>query len=152
MAQGKEAEEKRHGADVLGVLEIKLPDYSVTKGFLWQAKIIEPGEALPNKQWEKFQEQCRTMLKRTDDAYAVIYSRTDGVRFIPAQQILEIDRDQVYELGSRSLHGSFKGHVKCEIGDRKLNNPTIETLDRLVDHSDQPYKDLHFLTMKVSRD
>ena len=145
-ASGRGAEEERHGADVLGVLEVILPDYSVTKGFLWQAKIIEPGEALPNKQWERFQKQCRKMLKRTDHAFAVIYSRIDGVRIIPAQQILEIDRNQVYELGSRSLHGFFKGHVKCEIGDRKLNSPTIETLDRLIDHPDQTQRDSHFLT------
>ncbi len=37
-ARDRGAEEQRHGADVLGVLEVKLPDYSVTKGFLGQPR------------------------------------------------------------------------------------------------------------------
>jgi hypothetical protein len=43
-ARGVGAEESRHGADVLGVLEVDLPGYELRKGFLLQSKIIEPGE------------------------------------------------------------------------------------------------------------
>jgi hypothetical protein len=138
---------------VLGVLEVDLEEYRVTKGFLWQAKIIEPGQRLSTTAWENFQEQCRTMLGRSYESFAVIYSREEGVRFIPAQEILEIDADQVYNLGSRSLFGFFKGHVNCEIGDRRLNAPTIETLERLTGEpeAEQP-PDVHTLSMKVSRD
>ena len=82
-SRGKGAEEKRHGADVLGVLQVDLPEYKVAKGFLWQAKIVEPGRPMSNAQWDIFQAQCQTMLKRTPEAFAAIYSRTEGVRFIP---------------------------------------------------------------------
>jgi len=152
-ARGRGAEEERHGADVLGVLEIDLDEYRVKKGFLWQAKIIEPGQRLSAKPWGDFQEQCRRMLERSHDSFAVIYSREEGVRFIPAQEILEIDAEQVYDLGSRSLFGFFKGHVKCEIGDRRLNAPTIEMLDSLtrVPEVELP-PDARTLSMKVSRD
>jgi hypothetical protein len=152
-ARGRGAEEKRHGADVLGVLEVDLEEYKVKKGFLWQAKIVEPSQHLTAAAWEKFQQQCRTMLERSCDSFAVIYSREEGVRFIPAQEILEIEADQVYDLGSRSLFGFFKGHVKCEIGDRRLNAPTIETLERLS-HAPEPppLPDVRTLSMKVSRD
>lgn len=151
-ARGKGAEEKRHGADVLGVLHIELPDYNVTKGFLWQAKIIEPGKPLPSYEWERFQKQCQTMLSRTDESFAVIYSRTQGVRFIPATVILEINSSQVYDVGSRSLFGFFKGHVKCEIGDRSLNSPAIETLDRIAKHREAlaDFADERVLAMKVT--
>ncbi len=126
------AEEKRHGADVLGVLEIDLHDYKTKKGFLLQAKIAEPGRPMSNDRWKTFQDQCRTMRNRTCHAFGVIYSRQRGVLFIPADTILEIGRDQLFEVGFRSLFGFFKGHVKCEIGDRKLNAPTIEMLDGLI--------------------
>jgi hypothetical protein len=151
-ARGKGAEEKRHGADVLGVLQIDLPDYKTTKGFLWQAKIIEPGNPLPSAEWERFQKQCKTMLSRTDEAFAVIYSRTHGVRFIPASVILKINQSQVYEVGSRSLFGFFKGYVKCEIGDRALDSPTIETLERIAKQREVPadFSDERVLAMKVT--
>jgi hypothetical protein len=72
------------------------------------------------------------MLKRTHEAFGVVYSRDDGVRFIPAATILEIQRDQLFEVGFRSIYGFFKSHVKCEIGDRRLNAPNIDVLDALA--------------------
>lgn len=130
--RGIAAEEKRHGADVLGVLSIDLPEYKTTKGFLLQAKVMEPGKPASAGEWKRFQAQCETMRARTCDAFAVIYSRKAGIRFIPAAAILEMDREAIFAMGNRSLFGFFKDHVKCEIGDRRLNYPTIETLDRIV--------------------
>ena len=130
---GVAAEEKRHGADLLGVLEIDTRRRKTKKGFLAQAKIAEPGKRMSPSEWKRFQGQCKTMLDRTDEAFAVIYSRKRGVIFLPAETILEIDRDQLFEAGSRTLHGFFEDHVKCEIGDRKLYAPTIDVLDRLKD-------------------
>jgi hypothetical protein len=129
----KAAEEKRHGADILGVLSIDLRDFKVRKGFLIQAKLIEPDKLSSEPEWLRFQGQCRTMLNRTRDAFAVIYSRQCGIRFIPASLILDIGRKQVFDVGWRTLFGFFKSHVKCEIGDRRLNSPTIDMLDSLPD-------------------
>lgn len=129
--RGKAGEETRHGADILGVLHIDLPDIQVKKGFLLQAKKAEPGTPLVKTEWERFQAQCKLMLERSPVSFGVIYSREAGVIFIPAQTILEIGRDQLFDAGSRSLYGFFKSHVKCEIGDRRLSNPSIEVLDRL---------------------
>jgi hypothetical protein len=130
--RGVAAEEKRHGADVLGVLQIDLPEYKTKKGFLLQAKRIEPDKPLSKADWERFQKQCALMRERTNEAFAAIYSRSEGVRFIPAATIGEIRRDQVFDVGSRSLFGFFRAHVKCEIGDRRLNSPTIGTLDAMA--------------------
>jgi hypothetical protein len=145
-ARGKGAEEKRHGADVLGVLNIDVPGYKTTKGFLWQAKIVEPRHPISEHEWKRFQNQCKTMLDRTDEAFAVIYSRKKGVRFIPASVVLAIDRFSIYDVGARTLYGFFKSHVKCEIGDQKLNRPTIETLDRIARESD----DARILAMRAT--
>lgn len=129
--RGKAAEETRHGADVMGVLHIDLPDLKVKKGFLLQAKKAEPGAPLSRFEWERFQAQCKLMLSRSPVSFGVIYSREAGVIFVPAQTILEIGRDQLFDAGSRSLFGFFKSHVKCEIGDRQLSSPSIEVLDKL---------------------
>lgn len=72
------------------------------------------------------------MLQRSHESFAVIYSRDKGVRFIPAATILEIVPDQLFEVGSRSLFGFFKSHVKCQIGDRRLSVPSIDVLDRIM--------------------
>jgi len=130
--RGKAAEETRHGADVLGVLDIDLQDYKTKKGFLAQAKIAEPFMPMSKGEWERFREQCKLMVERTPDAFAVIYSREKDIRFIPAATILEIGRDQLFEVGHRSLFGFFKSHVKCEIGDRRLDAPGVEVLERLL--------------------
>lgn len=151
--RGKAAEEKRHGADILGVLEISLHDYQTKKGFLLQAKIAEPDRPMSNGEWQRFQNQCRTMRQRTCEAFGVIYSRQRGVLFIRADTILEVDRDQLFEVGSRTLFGFFKAHVKCEIGDRKLDAPTIEMLDGLADKAPAPIDDSGaevVLSMKVT--
>ena len=79
-----------------------------------------------------FKDQCKTMLDRTDEAFGVIYSRQRGVIFLPARTILEIDRDQLFNAGSRTLHGFFEDHIQCEIGDRKLHSPSIDVLDALI--------------------
>jgi hypothetical protein len=39
-AAGPGSEEKRYGADFLGVLSVDLPDYSIRKGFIAQAKLV----------------------------------------------------------------------------------------------------------------
>lgn len=130
--RGRAAEESRHGADVLGVIDIDLHDYKTKKGFLLQAKIAEPYAPISKSEWNRFQEQCKLMLKRSHESFGVIYSRDKGIRFIPAATILEITPDQLFDVGSRSLFGFFKSHVKCQIGDRRLNLPSIDVLDAMT--------------------
>ena len=129
--RGRAAEEKRHGADIMGVLKISLNYFRIGKSFLAQDKLAEPFQPFPNTEWNRFQKQCKTMLDRTCDAFAVIHSRERGILFIPSQTILEINRDQLFDVCSCSLFDFFKSHVKCEIGDRNLISPSVNVLDRL---------------------
>lgn len=151
--KGKAAEEKRHGADLLGVLEIAIPGLEVKKGFLAQAKIIEPGKPLTPKAWSTFKGQCAQMAERTDESFGLIYSRQRGILLIPTATILSMDRKSVFEVDSHTLHGFFEDHVSCKIGDRKLSAPSIEVLDRLL-ATKAPASDLSdastILSMKVS--
>ena len=79
----RRTEEPRHGADLLFILDIDLPGYIVTKGFLAQAKLLPPGRNVPPDR-PRLVEQCKTMLQWTNAAYVWTYSQRDGFRAYPA--------------------------------------------------------------------
>jgi hypothetical protein len=125
------AHEKRHGADLLGVLSINTPGYKVSKGFLAQAKRAEPGEPFSSAEWERLQEQCETMLQVTPDAFALIFSKKRGARMVSAAAIAAYSGRDVFNLYDMDLRRFFELHIQSFIGDRRLNKPEIEVLDRL---------------------
>lgn len=71
--RGSAAEEKRHGADLMGVLDIDLPEYRVKKGFLAQAKKANPDRLLQKYEWERMIEQCKKMMELTPDSFIFVY-------------------------------------------------------------------------------
>ena len=132
-SSGSGAEERRHGADLLGVLDIALPDFEVKKGFLAQAKRAEPGIPMSNSEWDRMTEQCETMLSRTPDAFVFGYSDERGIRVYPATAVVGSDTRDLFDLYDRSIRSFFESHLECFIGDHRLNSPDIETLDALAD-------------------
>ena len=136
-SRGKAAEEKKHGADLMGVLDIKLPDYKVQKGFLAQAKKAEPKEWFSTEKWKDLRLQCKTMLARTPDSFVWVYSKKEGIRIFSANSVLGLGMTSrnVFDLYHHSVSSFFESHIKCFIGDPQLNSPNIETLDALADFS-----------------
>ena len=132
---GIAAEEKRHGADLMGVVDINIPHYRVIKGFLAQAKRAEPGHKFKNKDWDRLHFQCETMLLRTPDAFVWVYSKLRGIRIFPAVSVLTLKSKDIFHLYSRSVSSFFENHIECFIGDRRLNSTDIETLDVLSEFS-----------------
>lgn len=130
---GVAGEEKRHGADLMGVLDIDIPDYRVKKGFLVQAKRAEPGRKFDNRDWDRLHSQCEKMLHRTPDAFVWVYSKSAGIRIFPAASVLALNSRDIFELYSRRVSSFFEYHIECFIGDRRLNSTQIETLDALVE-------------------
>lgn len=128
---GMAAEEKRHGADLMGVLDIDIPGYRVRKGFLAQAKRAEPRRNFREREWERLHSQCERMLLRTPDAFVWVYSKSQGIRVFPANSVLTLVSRDIFELYSRSVSAFFESHIECFIGDRRLNSTEIETLDAL---------------------
>ena len=55
--RGVAAEESRHGADLMGVLDIEISGYSAKKGFLAQAKKAEPDRPLSLAGWNRLRSQ-----------------------------------------------------------------------------------------------
>lgn len=130
---GVAAEEKRHGADLMGVLDIDIPDYHVKKGFLAQAKRAEPGRKLRKKDWKRLHCQCEKMLLRTPDAFVWVYSKSAGIRVFPAVSVLALNSRDIFDLYSRGVSSFFEYHIECFIGDRRLNSTQIETLEALAE-------------------
>ncbi|MXY42440.1 MAG: hypothetical protein F4160_13185 [Rhodospirillaceae bacterium] len=132
-SSGRSAEEKRHGADLMGVLDIDIPDYQIKKGFLAQAKRAEPGRIISNREWGRLHDQCEIMLSRTPDSFVWIYSKEKGIRIFSAISVVNLDSRYIFDLYDRSVSSFFEYHLECFIGDHRLNSTKIETLDALAE-------------------
>jgi hypothetical protein len=131
--RGSAAEERRHGADLMGVLDIELPGYRAKKGFLAQAKKAEPGTPFSNGEWRRLVEQCNIMLRRTPDSFVFIYSAERGIRIFPANSVVGLTSNYIFDLYDRGVSGFFESHIECFIGDPRLNSTDIKTLDALAE-------------------
>ena len=129
--RGIAAEEKRHGADLMGILDLALPDYRATKGFLAQAKRAEPSQRFSKPDWDRLRLQCETMLRRTPDSFVWVYSKSKGIRIFSANSVLGLESRSIFDLYSRGVSSFFENHIECFIGDGRLDSTNIETLDAL---------------------
>jgi hypothetical protein len=131
-ASGRAAEERRHGADLLGVADIYVGENVVRKGFLGQAKRTEPGEILDTARWQELEQQAKTMLDRSPASFVLIYSKRQGIRFVPAISVANLGRRDLFDFNSMTLEQFFQQHLACFIGDPRLNGPHISKLDELL--------------------
>lgn len=122
--RGRGAQETKYGADFMGVLDINLPDYSVKKGFLAQAKIVTSYINI-----KSLHSQCERMLKLSPDSYIFLYSR-ERVVVVPAISVIGTSLRPT-ELYSKSAARFFEEHFKSFIGDKSLTAPDISTLEKL---------------------
>lgn len=142
--QGRGAQETQFGPDFVGVLDVKLPRYEVQKGFLAQAKLIEPGKNLDQRNWDRLVGQCHQMLTLSPDAFVFIYSR-DRLRIVPAIAVVAAGvRDpagmkagrysatpNLLGLYNRTVRRFFEEHFESFIGDQNISAPNIDTLEQL---------------------
>ena len=130
-SQCPKAQESVFGADFMGVLEFDLPEYRIKKGFLAQAKRIEPGRRVVPREWERMAEQCRQMLSVTTEAFVFIYSRS-GIIIVPALTIASATTPcNPHDFYSRTAQRFYKDHFECFVGDQALSSADIKTLERL---------------------
>jgi hypothetical protein len=122
--RGPHAQEKKYGADFMGVLNVDLPDFKVEKGFLAQAKIDGPRFDL-----HSLHSQCERMLRLSPDSFVFLYSK-DGVTVIPAVSVIGT-REHPSGLYSRSATRFFEEHFESFIGDRKISAPSEDVLEEL---------------------
>lgn len=121
--RGPGSQESRFGADFMGVLNIALPDFAVSKGFLAQAKLVRNGSA---GNIQELKRQCERMLNLSPASFVFLYG-PDGVRVVPAISVIGSNVGPL-ELYSRSAQRFFEEHLQCFIGDRNIQSPTPDTL------------------------
>jgi len=128
---GRGSQESRVGADFAGVLSIELPEYRVHKGFLAQAKRIEPGDPMDTRDWERMCGQCEDMLSLSPASFVLLYS-VAGITIVPAVSVLAATRMNPHALYSRSAARFFEEHFSSFIGDRRISTPNFKTLEALA--------------------
>jgi hypothetical protein len=130
-SHGPNTEETEFGADFLGVLRLALPDYSVVKRFLAQAKRQEAGRKLAADEWARLSNQCKKMLNHTPESFVFIYS-SNGVHMIPAISVTACSRrEDLHTLHPMTTGKFYTEHFRCFVGDRRIDGPTPAVLDNL---------------------
>lgn len=130
-AHQRNAQETEFGADLLGVLEIDLPDFTVKKGFLAQAKLVAPDESFSQAEFDRLVKQCEAMLRHSPDSYVFLYTQED-IAVVPAISVVGLrERRNPHELYRRWIRKFFEEHFESFIGDRRLYRLDPATLDEL---------------------
>jgi hypothetical protein len=123
-SRSRGSEEHRSGADLLGVLEVNLPEITLRKGFLAQAKLYKFGKM------KRLRDQCAQMLEISPDSYVFLFDKR-GVQVVPAL---------LYATGSLGmkhvepwpLSQFFEAHFSSFIGDRRLSATTKAEFAQLL--------------------
>lgn len=129
--RGRGAQERRFGADFMGVLNIDLPDYRVAKGFLAQAKLVRNGRSVDRAELER---QCERMLNLSPASFVFLYSHS-GIAVVPAIAVVASSVDP-RELYTRSVGRFFEEHLECFVGDRAIAVAAPSTLESLRERYD----------------
>lgn len=124
--RGKGAEEKRIGADFMGLLDLNVGELAVQKGFLVQAKRVEPGH--PIADWDRAVEQLEKMLEISSASFLIAYSIKRGIRVFPASEVVGLKSKDIFDLYNNSFQSFFGDYLKCFVGDRALTIPNVENL------------------------
>jgi len=130
-AHKRNAQETTVGADLLGVLQISLKDYSVQKGFLAQAKLLRGSNTLKPSEFERLKQQCEKMLNYSTESYVFLYENHHifVIRALAAVSLR--DSKRLPELERRTLGQFFEQHFNCFVGDKALDSASDATLEKL---------------------
>lgn len=131
--RGRNSQERKYGADFVGCLEIDLPNFAVKKGFLAQAKKIEPGQSFAPTEWANLVKQCEGMLRLSPASFVFIYSVIDGLSVIPAISVVSAQKCNPHEITNKSVQKFFTEHFDCFVGDQAISFAKIGALDQLYE-------------------
>ncbi len=131
-SHGPKTAEHAYGADFVGVLDLDLDTFDVTKGFLAQAKRLEPNRRMKTSEFNRLKRQCRRMLRLSPMSYVFIYSRS-RVAVVPALAVLHLQTRNPLDLYSRTIARFFEHHFESFIGDSRISTPDLNILRRLGD-------------------
>lgn len=119
-------EEPDLGADLVMILDVTTPAFSIKKGFLAQAKRLRAGETLEKSKHKILLEQCDKMLSVTPSSMVFLYNESD-VHVIPAAAIVQHSIRSLYEIITYDISILYRDFAICWFGD-----PRIQASDRLA--------------------
>jgi hypothetical protein len=101
------------------VLDLKMKDYVVKKGFLAQAKRLEPGKKLNSAGHRKLRNQCRKMLAVTPSSMVFLY-HTQGLTAIPALAVLSAQGRDLWQIPRYDASYVYRDFAICWFGDTRI--------------------------------
>jgi hypothetical protein len=131
--RGRNSQERRSGADLLGVLDVQLPSFSLSKGFLAQAKKLQNG-LIVGREAIRTRDQCRRMLRFSPDSFLFAYS-ADGLWAVPASSIVASNSSNIdiFGLYYRTLPSFYEIHLTSFVGDPRLGMKPGEKMREVAD-------------------
>lgn len=137
--RGPNAPEKKFGADFCGILDVKLREFELSKGFLIQAK-RESGEMCVNRggttrvtfrlpEHDRIRTQVGKMLAISPDSFIIVYGKGAFV-VVPAFSLEGLGGCRAQLYGKR-VGRFFEEFITCFIGDPRLNAHDDQTLEEL---------------------
>ena len=134
--RGANSQEKNYGADLLGIVKIKIDNFEIEKGFLAQAKRIEPNNNISQKEYDKLSLQCNKMLNLSPASFVFLYSKNNGIDVIPAIAIIGAKKCNPHQLEGKKINRFFVEHFECFIGDRSMLQKRNNILKNLCEEND----------------
>lgn len=131
--RGKGSQESKFGADFLAVFRVSLPDFNVTKGFLGQAKLVEPGQSFSAAEADVLKSQCKKMLDHSPASFVFVYSQQSGIMVVPAGELVAARNCNPLELTALPLGKFYEQHFECFIGDHSIRSADPSGLESLRD-------------------
>lgn len=117
-------------AEMVGVLEVDLPDFSVRKGFLATALALPGAQPPAHEDLDELRDACAQMLAMTPASYVFIY-RPQGVIVVPAGAAAG-SAGRPDRLHRRQLGRFYEEHFSCFIGDAGVASDGDLSLDELA--------------------
>jgi hypothetical protein len=128
-------EEPEFGADIVITIDVEAADFEERKGFLVQAKRLEPLHDLSSERRSKLLEQCEKMLGVTPSSMVFLYS-TQGVQAIPATAVLANKGQNLWQIPTWGYQVLFLDFAMCWFGDPRLQAVDPAALERLRESVD----------------
>ncbi len=129
--RGRGSQESEFGADFMAVFRVDLRDFTIAKGFLGQAKLVEPMDGFPSAEASRLKTQCEKMLSHSPASFVFLYSQQSGIMVVPASDVIAARDCNPHELTAMPMGKFYEQHFECFIGDHSIKTADVAALDAL---------------------
>jgi len=129
--RGRGSQESEFGADFMAVFRVDLSDFTIAKGFLGQAKLVEPTDSFPSAEASRLKLQCEKMLSHSPASFVFLYSQQSGIMVVPASEVIAARDCNPHELTAMPMGKFYEQHFECFIGDHSIKTADVAALEAL---------------------